>query len=346
MRPSRKGTLAAVAVLLLILPALDWSPGARGLPAPAGGESEPNDTPESADPLIPGDDVAGTIGVEGDEDWFVLNLDGPAELTLDVDAAVLGSPLDPLLRICDPAGCADVPEGQSYGIGPYGAAVGDSWRRVYVPKGGRYTVGIRSQDGQAGPNHTYVLKSSLAPPPPAEPMACLAPVDHGGQRAAAAGFGHLYYVTTEGQYHGMWSIRRRTPGGGDTKYYQTPLVPHENLTPRYRTTHAIGDLAVDAFGDLVVTEPFLGPEGVSYLSVIRDGVRHEVLDSARAFEELAIDADGDIWVSLDPDIREYSRRGEVLSEFDPGVPVDALTFHPDGTLYLISEGSLLRRASG
>ena len=70
-------------------------------------ESEPNNTFGTADPMVVRDVMGGEIGSSGDVDYFVYPLPDPGQhgyYLIDIEAASIGSSLDPVVCVYDNAG--------------------------------------------------------------------------------------------------------------------------------------------------------------------------------------------------------------------------------------------------
>ena len=135
-------------------------------------ESEPNDTPATADPL--GDRAAGAIDAPGDVDVFAFTAFGARLVTVAAyasDTAVAsdgmadfsghGSDLAPLLTITDAAG-AVLATSTSVPAFAFTESVVDPLPTAavsfLVPSTGTYHVRVESALGQGGPEHSYVVE--------------------------------------------------------------------------------------------------------------------------------------------------------------------------------------------
>jgi hypothetical protein len=114
-------------------------------------ETEPNDTLTAADLVTFGDTVSGVINPANDVDYFAVDLTAGTVLDLDVDAAQVGSALDPVIALFDV---------DTFTV----LAVNDDFdgldsRIIYaVPADGRYFVGIVDYSFGGSASHSYTLR--------------------------------------------------------------------------------------------------------------------------------------------------------------------------------------------
>ncbi|HEU5260233.1 MAG TPA: pre-peptidase C-terminal domain-containing protein [Gemmatimonadales bacterium] len=96
-------------------------------------ESEPNDSVRTADSVALGDQATGVVNPAGDADIWFLDLIAGQFLSVDVDAAEVGSPLDPTLVLLAPDGRTVLASNDDFdGL--------DSRISYRVPTSGRYYV--------------------------------------------------------------------------------------------------------------------------------------------------------------------------------------------------------------
>lgn len=126
------------------------APGVAAAPEALGTETEPNDTITTANPVSLGDTIAGVIDPAGDYDFFAIDLSAGTVLEIDVDAQVLGSPLDAIIGLFDTDGSCCL-------------VVNDDWdgldsRIMYaIPTDGRYFAAILDYNLRGGTGYTYLL---------------------------------------------------------------------------------------------------------------------------------------------------------------------------------------------
>jgi hypothetical protein len=132
---------------------------------PDGLDSEPNNTPKTAQrvslPLI----VNGCIDTPGDQDLFQFEAGAGDEVVAEVCARRLDSPLDSVLKITDPSGAClalnDDQEDIGAGINTHHA---DSYLRVKLPAKGLYTVHLSDAQHKGGEAYAYRLRLSAPQP--------------------------------------------------------------------------------------------------------------------------------------------------------------------------------------
>jgi len=113
-------------------------------------ESEPNDSFRTADSVALGDQARGVVNPAGDVDTWFVDLTAGQFLSVDVDAAQVGSPLDATLELIAPDGTTSLAFNDDFdGF--------DSRISYRVPQSGRYYVAIRAFGATGGPGLTYVI---------------------------------------------------------------------------------------------------------------------------------------------------------------------------------------------
>ena len=113
-------------------------------------ESEPNNTVPTADSVGLGDRATGVVNPAGDVDTWFVDLTAGQFLSVDVDAAQVGSPLDPTLELIAPDGTTSLAFNDDFdGF--------DSRISYRVPTSGRYYVVIRAFGAAGGPGLTYAI---------------------------------------------------------------------------------------------------------------------------------------------------------------------------------------------
>ena len=113
-------------------------------------ESEPNNTVPTADSVGLGDRATGVVNPAGDVDTWFLDLTAGQFLSVDVDAAQVGSPLDATLELIAPDGTTSLAFNDDFdGF--------DSRISYRVPQSGRYYVVIRAFGASGGPGLTYAI---------------------------------------------------------------------------------------------------------------------------------------------------------------------------------------------
>ena len=113
-------------------------------------ESEPNDSVRTADSVAVGDRASGVVNPAGDVDTWFVDLAAGEFLSVDVDAAEDGSPLDPELALFAPDGRTLLAFNDDFdGL--------DSRISYRVPASGRYYVTIQAFGAAGGPALTYAI---------------------------------------------------------------------------------------------------------------------------------------------------------------------------------------------
>jgi hypothetical protein len=128
-------------------------------------EREPNNKPESAQPVTLPVIVNGRI--DQPDDWDVLRFEGRggSQIVAEVYARRLDSPLDSVLKLTDAAGKLlafnDDHEDKGAGLTTHQA---DSWLCVTLPADGTYYLHLGDAQHKGGPEYAYRLR--LSPPQP------------------------------------------------------------------------------------------------------------------------------------------------------------------------------------
>lgn len=135
-------------------------------------EKEPNNTPETANPVNIPADISGTLDKPGDEDWFKFHVAEKQTVTLEVVARRTGSPVDALLTLKNAKGdVIETSNGPAVGVSAVGnltpAAAPASpvspdaeakISRELEP--GDYFVSLRDLTWAGGPGYAYRLQVS------------------------------------------------------------------------------------------------------------------------------------------------------------------------------------------
>jgi hypothetical protein len=128
-------------------------------------ENEPNDTPETAQPLQLPLVLNGVIRRPGDRDCFRFSARAGQPLVAEVLARRLDSPLDAALRLRDASGrilaANDDTEDKAAGWLPHQA---DARLEVTLPADGEYTLELFDTQRHGGPAHAYRLRLSAPRP--------------------------------------------------------------------------------------------------------------------------------------------------------------------------------------
>lgn len=118
-------------------------------------ESESNSTPERAESVVLPVTINGQIAGERDLDYFRFDATAGDVVTVDVAAARLGSPLDPVIEILDARGRRQAGEEIRAGSDPVIA--------FRVPATGTYRLLVSNLSFHGGPQYVYRITISAAP---------------------------------------------------------------------------------------------------------------------------------------------------------------------------------------
>src|SRR5213594_899006 len=97
--------------ILVLLAVVGATPGLAQTPIVD--ESEPNDNVRTADSVALGDQARGVVNPAGDVDTWFVDLPAGQFLSVDVDAAQVGSPLDATLELIAPDGSTSISTGST-----------------------------------------------------------------------------------------------------------------------------------------------------------------------------------------------------------------------------------------
>lgn len=323
----RRGSFPALAITPVfgIVALVLTGPGETRVDVP---EREPNNTIAQANGLIAGDVAVGVVNPTMDHDTWSVHLVAGSVLRVRAQTAG-GYALGLLLRTADGTLVADniesSPEGE-YTTGALHVAI-DRTDRYFVTafRFSRFPV----HENRPTPENWYRLATEASPPGPGEPTVELSTdLMLGSQNPAslvAGSGGELYALTRYG-------IVRVPVAGG-------PAVTISDL--------AGVDMALDAFGDLLVSAPS-SREIRRVSTATRAVTRFASLEHAP--HSIAIAPNGDVWA-----VADHSGFA-VLYQFDPvgtlrrtvharqwSMPSSAeLSFSPRGELLLVS-GSIVWR---
>jgi hypothetical protein len=128
-------------------------------------EQEPNNSPETAQPVTLPVIVNGRVGAPGD--WDVFRFEGQAgqEIVAEVYARRLDSPLDSVLKLTDTQGRQlafnDDHEDKGSGLNTHHA---DSYLTAKLPSNGTYFIHLGDIQRKGGPEYAYRLRLSAPQP--------------------------------------------------------------------------------------------------------------------------------------------------------------------------------------
>ncbi len=291
-----------------------WAPRA------AVSETEPNNTPATADEVANADTVTGTLSTWDDVDYFALPLTVGALLTLDLTSA---SPPSyyfyASLTLMDTTG-AIVLRYAEYASGKLHLEFPVSATGRYYARVSGYYSGI-----------SYVLTVGIEPPGPGDPTTVFADSLGVPSAMAADRTGHLLVIDQAGQ-----RVVRVTSDGEAETWITLPAGSYAS------------DIALDGLGDVLLAGES-GGAGIVWRYAHDTKARSRFISLVQEPTAIAVGPDGDIWVA------GYGRR---LWRFDPGgavkdsvqVPYTGsgifdIAFSPKRDLYYTS-GSTVWRLSG
>lgn len=273
-------------------------------------EAEPNDEQATATPVALGDVATGVIDPEADVDFYSLDVAEASVLVLDVDASEIGSALDPVLSLFDEGGTVIAFNDDFDGL--------DSRIRFSVPEG-RYFVAIADFSAGGSPSHTYSLSFGSLAPGPGDPTTLTA-TGLGAPLGMTAGAGVIYVADLGGRLL---------------------EVGLDGSVRTLLTGDAFIDVAVDGFGDVLVTEQsFAGNHQVR--RVASDGTAGVFLDGLpNPAEIITVGPDGDVWLSIagetNHEVRRYSPLGELKDVRALPTFPRHLAFSPAGELHYTTD---------
>ncbi len=120
-------------------------------------ESEPNDVAGQADAAALGDTASGVVTPAGDADYWTFAATAGTWLDIDVDAAEVGSTLDPTLELLAPDGVTTLAFNDDFdGL--------DSRLRYQIQADGQYYLVVRDFSNTGGAGHTYVIHFATQAP--------------------------------------------------------------------------------------------------------------------------------------------------------------------------------------
>jgi len=120
-------------------------------------ETEPNNTPATANLIVPEVTIRGTLTPTGDVDFFAFEGRAGQHVTIDVDAQSLTpkSPADTVVTLFDPDGRQVIENDDE------SAETRDAFVRFTLPATGRYLFRIRDAAYRGGPNFAYRARVAL-----------------------------------------------------------------------------------------------------------------------------------------------------------------------------------------
>ena len=262
--------------------------------AAVGTEQEPNDSPGTATRVRLGTSGSGEIcatdaNPAGDQDYWAFTAEAGTTLELDVDAAALGLPVDPILSLYASDGVTQL------AFNDDGDGV-DPRLRYPIPATGTYYAAVAAGAEPSGNPFPYTLHVRFLPPGPGDPTTVRAAGLGFPLGLAVGGTGDVFV----GDVAGNRVVRIAGQGAGAV------------------TTFAAGiqfplGLAFDAFGDLLV----VSFDGVVYRVTPEGQATRFITDAVFPFW-IAVAPDGRIWLTdvSDRSLRRYSPTGEFETRFD------------------------------
>lgn len=277
-------------------------------------ETEPNNTPGTADELTTGDTVTGTLPTWEDVDYFAVSLTAGALVRLDlrsqgyyyISLVLLGTDGTTVLRYAENSS-------------------GGSHLELSIPATGRYYARVSSYYSAT----SYVLTVGVEPPGPGEPTTVF--VDGLGVPWAMAAdrTGDLFVIDRGGN-----RIARVAPNGTAETWVTLPTGSYAN------------DIALDALGDVLVAAL---SNGAGIVWRYDRETRSRSRFTARVPEPtaLAIGPDGDIWVAgyYPPRLWRFDPAGAVKDSIPvpyTGTSIFDAAFSPEGVLHYSSGSTVWR----
>jgi hypothetical protein len=126
---------------------------------PVTAEREPNDSPETAQPLTLPTVVSGRLDQPGDRDWYTFTAKAGEAITIDLLCERLDFPGDPFVLIFDAKG-KEVTSFDDHGININSLAQAnrDPLGTFRVPADGTYRLFVQERYRKGGPRYHYVLR--------------------------------------------------------------------------------------------------------------------------------------------------------------------------------------------
>jgi hypothetical protein len=292
--------------------------GQRPSPAGAGtltsvGESEPNDTPATANPVTLGTVATGRIDPPGDVDFFSFHVPAGTALDLEVTASRTGSALDSELFLV-------APDGNTVLAYSDDAGSLDSRIRYSVERAGTYYAAITGFARSGGPDHGYSLRFGTVAPGPGDPTRVHASGLSSPWRVAAGPGGELYAIGGDGL------VRIDASGV---------------VTPLLRDVWG-SDLVVDGYGDILLAVPESGVQRVTPQGAISAFTQTQTNPRL-----ITLDPQGDVWVhSADGRLLRFDSNGALLSQLSLQVWLFSMAFSPAGELHFSTGESEIYKLVG
>ena len=289
------------------------------LPAAVVAETEPNNAATEADRVALGDQATGEVNPAGDADYFVFSVPAATSLDIDVDAAQVGSPLDPTLELFSTDGVTSLAFNDDFdGL--------DSRILYTISVAGDYFIAIRGFDGGGGPGSTYTINFNQATPGPGDPTTVFASGLQGPGGMAFDGAGNLFVAELAAN-----RVSRVMPSG------MTSVFASNILEPRGVAFGGSAELLV-ASGD-----------GNVY-KVSATGVPTAFLTGLSIPFWIATGPDGSIWVADagNETLRRYNESGALQQSVDVSSFGGAyfLAFSPAGELYFSNAFEIYKLVGG
>jgi hypothetical protein len=272
-------------------------------------ETEPNDTPATANLVTPGDTVVAAVSA-GDVDFFAVDLAAGTYIGAEYTPITTWIPLE--LTIFDTDGATRLATDTS----------GYRWPRYYATEAGRYYVSARSVYGAQG---LYALDLRDLPLGPGDPPTTFAQ-GLGSPTMAAAGLVGDVYV-----YDDAGDRLLHVSAAGEVTTIASDITVYS--------------LVVDGLGDLLAgSYDSNGIAGIQRFAP--DGTRSAfATDTTHGYYAfaMAVAPDGDVW-AIGPigDMRRYSPNGVVKEAWRIQTSASRMAFSPSGVLHFIPGGAVYR----
>jgi len=289
-------------------------------------DQEPNDTPETAARATIGDSVSGEIcphdaNPAGDVDYWAFTAQAATTIELDVDAAALGSLVDPVIALYASDGTTQLAFNDDAG----GA---DSRLRYSITTTGTYYATVADAADPGGNPFPYILHVRSIAAGPGDPV-----------RVRAAGLG-LPLGLAVGATGDLFV--------GDVTGNRVVRISSQGTA----TTFATGiqspfGLAFDASGSLLVASG----DGAVYRVTPQGQATRFISDAGGPFW-IAVAADGRIWLTdvSDRSLRRYTAAGQLEARFDAisvgGSGPGPLAIAPSGEPYFSQGTEIWKLANG
>lgn len=291
--------------------------------AAVGTEREPNDAPASATPIAIGESGTGQLcsqNAGGDVDYWTFTGQAGTTIELDIDAAALGSPVDPFVALFASDGTTRL----AFNDNADGA---DSRLQFSIVATATYYVAVTDAGGDGGNPFPYTLHVRAIVPGPGDPITVRAAGLLVPLGLAVGSAGDLFV--------------------GEVVGNRVARVSGQGVVTTFAAVAGPLGLAFDAAGGLLVASV----DGAVYRVTPQGQATRFITDAGIPFW-IAIAPDGRIWLTdlSDRSLRRYSSTGQFEARFDAvvvgGSGPGPLAIGPSGDPYFSQGTEIWRLVNG